>query len=66
MNNDRDDPNAFNKAVHRRTQEELAELDNPRAKYQAILDRWIESQRDLEAEHRATMRRLNEFGLKIW
>jgi hypothetical protein len=53
--------------VQRRVKTEIDafEADN-QATRQAILDHWWQSQRDLEAEHRAMLRRVNEFGLKIW
>jgi hypothetical protein len=56
----------FNQRARRRLKQELDELDNPRAQYQAILDRWVQSQRDEAAEYRRMMRELNPVGLVIW
>ena len=40
----------FNKNYHKRLAQEYAELDDPRVKAQMQLDRWWQSQRDLEFE----------------
>jgi hypothetical protein len=45
-----DDPNAFAKRYHAQMQREIAEANEPRNRAQAQLDRWVESERDLEAE----------------
>jgi hypothetical protein len=47
---DTDDPNAFNKNVSKRIAEELAEVDEPRNRAQAQIDRWWEATRGFEAE----------------
>jgi hypothetical protein len=44
------DPNAFEKRYHAQMEREIAEANTPQARAQAALDRWWESQRDLEAE----------------
>jgi hypothetical protein len=45
-----DDGNQASKNYYRRVAQELAEFDTPQARYQAQLDRWWESQRDLSEE----------------
>jgi hypothetical protein len=50
MSTDQDDPNAYNKNINRRMQQELDEANEPRNRAQAQLDRWVESERDLAAE----------------
>jgi hypothetical protein len=40
----------YNRRVHARMQEELQEFDTPQARYQAVLDRHWQAQRDLEFE----------------
>ena len=42
--------NAYNRNVNKRMQEELAEFNTPRARYQQAIDRHWESQRDLDEE----------------
>jgi hypothetical protein len=42
------DDNTASKNYHRRLAAEYAELDDPRVKAQMQLDRWWESQRDLD------------------
>ena len=42
------DDNTASKNYYRRLAEEMAELDTPQARYQAVLDRHWELQRDLE------------------
>jgi hypothetical protein len=44
------DDNAATKNYYKRLAEEMAELDTPRARYQAVLDRHWEAQRDFEDE----------------
>jgi hypothetical protein len=44
------DDSAYNRNVSKRMQEELAEFNTPQARYQAVLDRHWESQRDFEEE----------------
>jgi hypothetical protein len=60
------DDNAYQRNVNKRIAEELAEADEPRNRAQAQLDRWVQSERDVEAEYRRLMRELNPTGLKIW
>jgi len=60
------DDNAYQRNVNKRIAEELAEADEPRNRAQAQLDRWVQSERDVEAEYRRMMRELNPTGLKIW
>ena len=60
------DDNAYQRNVNKRMAEELAEADEPRNRAQAQLDRWVQSERDVEAEYRRLMRELNPTGLKIW
>ena len=60
------DDNAASKNYYRRIAQELVEFDTPQARYQAVLDRWVQSERDSEAEYRRLMRELNPTGLKIW
>ena len=67
-----DDPNVASQEVtasrnyYQRLAEEMREADTPQARYQAVLDRWVQSERDSEAEYRRLMRELNPTGLKIW
>jgi hypothetical protein len=61
-----DAPNWTNTNYHKRIAREVAEANEPRNRAQAQLDRWMQSQLDLEAEHRRLMRELNPTGLKIW
>ena len=44
------DGNAYNRNVNKRMQEEVAEFNTPQARYQQVLDRHWEAQRDLEFE----------------
>jgi hypothetical protein len=44
------DDNAYNRNVSKRMQEELAEFNTPAARYQQVLDRHWQAQRDLEFE----------------
>ena len=44
------DDNTASKNYYRRIAQELAEADTPQARYQAQLDHWWQSQRDLEFE----------------
>jgi hypothetical protein len=44
------DDGAYNRNVNKRMQEELAEFNTPQARYQQQLDRWWQSQRDLDDE----------------
>jgi hypothetical protein len=44
------DDNTASKNYHKRLAQEYAELDDPRVKAQMQLDRWWESQRDLDWE----------------
>jgi hypothetical protein len=60
------DDNTYQRNVNKRMAEELAEADEPRNRAQAQLDRWVQSERDVEAEYRRLMRELNPTGLKIW
>ena len=60
------DDNTAAKNYNRRIAQELAEADEPRNRAQAQLDRWVQSERDVEAEYRRLMRELNPTGLKIW
>jgi hypothetical protein len=60
------DDNTASKNYHRRIAEELKEADDPIVKGQLILDRWVQSQRDLAAEEARLERELNPTGLKIW
>jgi hypothetical protein len=43
------DDNTATKNYYRRLAEELAEADTPRARHQAVLDRYWEMQRELDA-----------------
>jgi hypothetical protein len=53
--------------AQRRWKAEIDEFEaDKQAQGQAQLDWWWQTKLDLEAEHRAMMRRLNEFGLKIY
>jgi hypothetical protein len=45
--------NAYNRNYNKRMQEELAEFNTPRARYQRVLDRHWEAQRDLEFDEEA-------------
>jgi hypothetical protein len=45
-----DDPNQANRNYNKRLAQEYAELDDPVVKAQMQLDRWWQSQRDLEFE----------------
>jgi hypothetical protein len=45
-----DNPNAASKNYYRRLAEEMREADTPQARYQAVLDRHWQMQRDLEFE----------------
>ena len=56
----------YNKRAHTQLQRELAELDTPRARYQAQLDRWFGDQRAIAAEERALRRSLDPYGLGIY
>ena len=44
------DGNAYNRNVNKRMQEELAEFNTPQARYQQVIDRHWEAQRDLEED----------------
>jgi len=44
------DDNTASKNYYKRIAQELAELDRPGARYQAVLDRHWQTQRDLEFE----------------
>jgi hypothetical protein len=46
------DDNAYNRNVNKRMQEEVAEFNTPQARYQQVLDRHWEAQRDLEFDAR--------------
>jgi hypothetical protein len=48
------DDNTANKNYHKRIAAELAELDDPMIKGQMAIDRWWESQRDLDWEESDT------------
>ena len=52
--------------AYKKMQEEIAELETPRARYQAILDRWIGDQRAIAAEERALKRSLDPYNLGIY
>jgi hypothetical protein len=56
----------YTRRLQRRIEEGLRELDTPRARYQAQLDRFWQNKLDEAAEHRKMMRELNPTGLKIW
>ena len=60
------DDNTYQRNVNRRIAEELREADEPHNRAQAQLDRWVQSERDVEAEYRRLMHELNPTGLKIW
>jgi hypothetical protein len=44
------DDSAYNRNVNKRMQEELAEFNTPSARYQQVLDRHWEAQRDFDEE----------------
>jgi hypothetical protein len=55
-----------NKRAHTQLQRELAELDTPRARYQAQLDRWFGERRAIAAEERRIKRDLDPYNLGLY
>jgi hypothetical protein len=55
--------NEYNKRAHAQLQRELAELETPRARHQAQLDRIWWERRALEAEERRLKRALDPY---VW
>jgi hypothetical protein len=47
-------------------QREIAELDTPRARYQAQLDRWVGEQRAIAEEERRLKRSLDPYNLGLY
>lgn len=58
--------NEYNKRAHAQQQRELAELETPRARYQAQLDRWFGDQRAIAAEERRMKRELDPYQLGLY
>jgi hypothetical protein len=56
----------YNRRAQEQLQKELAELETPQAKYQAILDRWREQCAAAEAEERRLRRYLDPFNTGIY
>jgi hypothetical protein len=52
--------------AYKKMQEEIAELETPQARYQAILDRWVGEQRAAEAEARRIRKQLDPFNLGLY
>jgi hypothetical protein len=58
--------NEQNRHANAQLQRELAELEDPRVKYQTMLDRWWHERRTIEVEAERIRQQLNPYGLKIW
>lgn len=56
----------YNRRAHAQLQRELAELETPRARYQAQLDRWFGEQRALAAEEQRMKRGLDPYNLGLY
>lgn len=58
--------NEYNKRVNERMQQEFAELEDRRVQYQQMLDRWVESQRQLAADEARFRRNLDPYNYGHW
>lgn len=56
----------YNRRAHTQLQRELAELETPRARYQAQLDRWFGDQRAIADEERRLKRELDPYKLGLY
>jgi hypothetical protein len=57
---------AYARRIKQEQEERMAWNADARARYQRVLDQWVQSQRDLAEEERRMMRALDPFGWGHW
>jgi uncharacterized coiled-coil DUF342 family protein len=58
--------NEMNRRTYARLQQEIAEMENRRARYQAQLDRLWSERRAAQAEERRMKRQIDPYGLGLY